>query len=124
MAHESRSTIRTQESVDLPTRIETRRHWWSMPCRMVTVKAWRQAFLLAAFLVLTGCGRSPNASMPGIAITRIPSADGNTPDTVAAIEGTVVGVRPDQQIVVYTRGEELWWVQPVPDRPFTQIQNG
>ena len=92
--------------------------------RARTVKAWRQAFLLAPFLLLAGCGRSPNASTPSIAITRIPSADGNKYDTVAAIEGTAVGVRPDQQIVVYTRSEELWWVQPVPDRPFTQIQNG
>ena len=123
MAHETRRTIRKQESVDLPTRIETRRHGWSMSCRMVTVKACRQAFLLAPFLVLAGCGRSPNASTPSIAITRIPSADGNKYDTVAAIEGTAVGVRPDQQIVVYTRSEELWWVQPLPDRPFTQIEN-
>jgi hypothetical protein len=92
--------------------------------RARTVKAWRQAFLLAPFLVLAGCDRSPNASTPSIAITKIPSADGNKYDTVAAIEGTAVGVRPDQQIVVYTRSEELWWVQPVPDRPFTQIQNG
>jgi hypothetical protein len=92
--------------------------------RARTVKAWRQAFLLAPFLVLSGCGRSPNASTPSITIRRIPSADGNKYDTVAAIEGTAVGVRPDQQIVVYTRSEELWWVQPVPDRPFTQIQNG
>src|ERR1700693_5644398 len=91
--------------------------------RARTVKAWRRAFLLAPFLVLAGCGRPPNASTPRIAITRIPSADENKYDTVAAIEGTAVGVRPDQQIVVYTRSEELWWVQPAGDRPFTQIQN-
>jgi len=71
--------------------------------RARTVKAWRQAFLLVPLLVLAGCGRLPNASMPGIAITRIPAADGNMYDTVAAIEGTAVGVRPDQRIVVYTR---------------------
>ena len=92
--------------------------------RARTVKAWTQAFLLAPFLVLAGCGRSPNAVTPSIAITSIPSADGNKYDTVAAIEGTAVGLRPDQQIVLYTRSEELWWVQPGADRPFTQIQNG
>src|SRR5258708_35273998 len=82
--------------------------------RARTVKAWRQAGLLAPFPVLAGCGRSPNASTPSIAITRIPSADGNEYEKVAAIEGTAVGVRPDQQIVVYTRSDELWWLQPVP----------
>jgi hypothetical protein len=92
--------------------------------RARTVKAWKQAVLLAPFLVLAGCGRSPNASTPSIAITRIPSADGNKYDTIAVIEGTAVGVRPDQQIVIYTKSEELWWVQPISNRPFTQIQNG
>lgn len=82
--------------------------------RARTVKTWRQAFLLAPFLVLAGCGGSPNASTPSIAITRIPSADGNEYYTVAAIEGTAVGVRPDQQIVVYPRSDELWWLQPPP----------
>ena len=93
-------------------------------CSPRTVKAWRQAFLLAPFLVLAGCGRSPDASTPTIAITRIPSGDENKYDTVAAIEGTAVGAQPDQQIVIYTRSEELWWVQPLPDSPFTQIHNG
>src|SRR5260370_4898751 len=91
--------------------------------RARTVKAWREALLLAPFLALAGCGRSPNASTPSIAITRISSADGNKYDTVAPLEGTAVGVRPDQQIVVYTRREEVWWGRPVSKRPLAPIPN-
>ena len=102
--------------------------------RARTVKTWRQAFLLAPLLVLAGCGRSPNASTPSSAITRISSADGNEYDAAAAIEGTAVGVRPDQQIVVYTGSDELWWRQPAPSlktqedrqsrRPFVLLTQG
>jgi hypothetical protein len=90
----------------------------------MTVKAWRWVHLLAPLLLLAGCGRSSNGSTPRIAITTIPAADGNNYDTLAAIEGTAVGVRPEQQIVLYTRSEELWWVQPFQDHPFTKIQDG
>jgi hypothetical protein len=89
--------------------------------RARTVEAWRRLFLVFPFLVLAGCGPSPDSSAPTIKITRIPAADQNKYDTVAAIEGTAVGVRSDQQIVLYTRSEELWWVQPLSDRPFTKI---
>jgi hypothetical protein len=34
MAHESHHTIRKQESVDSPIRIEKSRHRWFMPCRL------------------------------------------------------------------------------------------
>ena len=78
---------------------------------------------MTLFLVLAGCNRSQNTSEPSIAITTIPAADENNYNTVTAIGGTAVGVRPDQQIVVYTRSKELWWVQPAGDNPFTQIQN-
>ena len=79
--------------------------------RARTVKTWRQAFLLAPFLVPAGCGRSPNASTPGIAITRMPSADGNEYDTVAAIEGTAVCVPESGCVSTFNLGP-LWTSPP------------
>jgi hypothetical protein len=73
-----------------------------MLLRARTIKAWGWVPLP----VLGGCSRSPNASTPSITITKILAADGKDYDTVAAIEGASVGVRPDQQIVVYISGEE------------------
>lgn len=39
------------------------------------------------------------------------------------IEGRAYGGRPGQQIVLYAKaGDDLWWVQPFRERPFTPIQ--
>jgi hypothetical protein len=38
------------------------------------------------------------------------------------IEGRVSGASPGQEIVLYARSEEIWWVQPYSNRPFTKIQ--
>ena len=63
-----------------------------MLLRAKTVKAWGWVIPL---LVLGGRGLSPNASTLSDTITKIQAADGHDYDTVAAIERTAVGVRPD-----------------------------
>ena len=54
---------------------------------------------------------------------KIPPADVGGPDKRDIIEGLATGVQPGQQIVLYARSEELWWVQPFSNRPFTKIQS-
>ena len=60
---------------------------------------------------LGGCARSPNASTPSITITKILTTDGKDYDTVAALEGTAVGVRPDQ-IVASTKSQAEGRLEP------------
>src|SRR5260370_11455324 len=39
------------------------------------------------------------------------------------IEGTVIGVRPEQRIVLYVKSGGRWWIQPFARDPlFTKIQ--
>ena len=56
-------------------------------------------------LLLGGRDRSPNASTPIITITKILAADRKNYDTVAAVEGTVVDVCPEQQIVAFSKSQ-------------------
>jgi hypothetical protein len=39
------------------------------------------------------------------------------------IEGRVSGNRAGQQLVLYARSGGAWWIQPVIEHPFTEIQN-
>src|SRR5229473_1517905 len=89
--------------------------------RTSMVEAWR-AFLLAFLLVLDGCARWSTNSAPLITFTRVPIAEEGDHSKVDTIEGRTVGIRPGQQIVLYTKSEELWWVQPVVEHPFTKIE--
>ena len=43
------------------------------------------------------------------------------PDTIGMIEGRVTGAHSGQQIVLYARSGQ-WWVQPLSNQPFTNIQ--
>jgi hypothetical protein len=72
-----------------------------MLLRARTVKVWGWAFPL---LVPGGCDRLPHAA-PSITITKILAVDGNDYDTIAAIEGTSVDVRPGQQIFIYRKSQ-------------------
>lgn len=70
-----------------------------MLLRARTIKAWN----LVPGVLLGGYARSPNASTPNITVTNILVADGKGYDTVAAVEGTAVGVCPDQKVVAFTK---------------------
>ena len=82
------------------------------------------AALSAAFAItlLCGCRSRNGAEGPTVAFTRIPQAEANRTDKLEVIQGSVSGARPGQQIVLYARAG-AWWLQPLPNAPFTKIQN-
>ena len=87
------------------------------------VGAWRRTFPLALLLLLDACARWSGNSAPSISFTRVPVADEGDHSKLDTIEGRAVAARPGQQIVLYTKSEGLWWVQPVLDHPFTKIED-
>jgi hypothetical protein len=56
-----------------------------------------------------------------VTINTVPAADAGGRDKLATIQGGVTGAKPGQQIVLYVKSGELWWVQPFTDRPFTKV---
>lgn len=83
------------------------------------------ASLVASFAFSAGChspGRGASSTAPVIRFTSVPLAGTDNPEKVSTIKGRVIGALPGQQIVLYAKGENVWWVQPRADRPFTTIQ--
>src|SRR5215813_10317127 len=79
--------------------------------------------LLTSCFVLVSCHtQAPNAT-PTVVFDKIPRADIGGPDKLGTIEGHVTDVRTGQQIVLYAKSQELWWVQPFTEKPYTQIQS-
>jgi len=74
---------------------------------------------MLAVLGTTACGGSSPA--PSITFTRIPPAAKGGPDVRDTIEGRISGARPGQRLVIYGRSS-IWWVQPSPNHPFTEIR--
>ncbi len=87
-----------------------------------TVPSQWNAFLLVVLLLFSACRSWSPSSTPTVTINAFPAADAGGPDKLVTIEGHATGVRPGQQVVLYVKSEELWWVQPFTDRPFTKIQ--
>jgi len=73
-------------------------------------------------MLLGGCRGSQVNAGPYIEFTRVPLADEGGPDKLDVIEGRVIDARPDQQIVLFARSG-AWYVQPLANEPFTQIQS-
>lgn len=91
----------------------------------VGVFAINQTKLLAVFfcIFLTGCPSSLRDRKPSIEFTKVPAADFGGPEKMDTIEGRVNGARSDQKIVLYAKGgDDLWWVQPFTEHPFSEIQ--
>src|SRR6266853_5729 len=62
-------------------------------------------------------------SKPSIEFTKIPVAAVGGLDNMDTIEGRVIGVRPEQRIVLYAKSGGRWWIQPFARDPlFTKIQ--
>lgn len=57
---------------------------------------------------------------PAVEFTKVPQAAAGGPDKLDTIEGRVRGAKPGQQIVLYARSGS-WWVQPLAEKPFTEI---
>jgi len=84
--------------------------------------AAKWTLLLAICLLLGACHTQSSSSAPAIIFDKIPMADAGGPDKVDTIEGHATGVQAGQQIVLYAKSQELWWVQPFSEKPFTQIR--
>jgi hypothetical protein len=82
----------------------------------------RQTFLLAALsaALLGGC-RPRTGGGPAVEFTRVPKAEASRTDKLDVIQGSVSGAKPGQQIVLYAR-MGAWWLQPLPNAPYTKIQ--
>jgi signal transduction histidine kinase len=81
-------------------------------------------FVILLCLGLGGCKASTEAVEHGqtiIEFTSVPMAGGGDPKAVSAIKGRVIGAQPGQKIVLYSKGETTWWVQPFAIEPFTEI---
>ena len=83
----------------------------------------RTSVLLLAIgcLLLGGCRGHTHAG-PYVEFTRVPPADEGGPEKLDVIEGRVNGVHPELQIVLFARSG-AWYVQPLANQPFTQIQS-
>lgn len=81
----------------------------------------KRIFFLSLCLLLSGCHSKPTNGAPVIIFSKVPQAETGGPDKVDTIEGRVTGARADQQLVLYAKSEELWWVQPYTNRPFTRV---
>lgn len=89
------------------------------PCTRATA---RWTLLVGVCLLFGNCGRKSANSTPNILFDQVPRADLGGPDKMDTIEGRVSGAGPGQQLVLYARSEELWWIQPFTDKPFTKIE--
>jgi hypothetical protein len=81
---------------------------------------WLGAVLLLG-AAAAGCRNETATIEPSIQFTRVPPAAVGGSERLAAIAGRALGVRPGQQIVIYTKSG-VWWVQPLTAQPFTPVQ--
>jgi signal transduction histidine kinase len=81
-------------------------------------------FVILLGLALGGCRASNHTVDDGqtaIEFTSVPMAGGGDPKAVSTIKGRVIGAQTGQKIVLYSKGETTWWVQPFAVEPFTEI---
>jgi hypothetical protein len=85
--------------------------------------ARHKALLLLFCVLLSGCRSGQSGPKPSIEFTKIPVAAVGGLDNMDTIEGRVIGVRAEQQIVLYAKSGGRWWIQPFARDPlFTKIQ--
>jgi signal transduction histidine kinase len=77
--------------------------------------------LIFCCLLLSGCRSGPTDTTPTVEFSQVPLVDEGGTAKIAAIEGSVTGARPGQQIVLFARSG-AWYVQPFTHQPFTKIQ--
>ncbi len=74
---------------------------------------------MAAVFLLGGC--TAHRTLPAsIEFTKVPPAALGDAIKLEPIEGRVIGAGPGQRVVLYARAGP-WWIQPVVERPFTEI---
>ena len=84
--------------------------------------AARGTLLLAACVLLSACHTQSSSATPAVLFDKVPNANPGGPDKLDTIEGHTAGVQPGQQIVLYAKSQELWWIQPYSEHPYTKIQ--
>jgi hypothetical protein len=77
--------------------------------------------LVVISVLLAGCN-TRSASRPSLQMTHVPAADPGGPARLDYIQGQATGASPSQQIVLYARSGDVWWIQPFVAHPFTKIQ--
>src|SRR6266481_472527 len=79
--------------------------------------------LLCLGVLLIDCRAPKTFAGPTIDFTKIPVSAVGGLDKMDTIEGRVIGVRPEQRIVLYAKSGGRWWIQPFARDPlFTKIQ--
>jgi signal transduction histidine kinase len=82
-------------------------------------------FLILLSILLGGCQQREKIiaeNPPVIEFTSVPVAGAGDPGKVSSIKGRVIGAEPGQRIVLYSKAESIWWVQPYTNQPFTEIR--
>ena len=87
------------------------------------IASGERASLLVVCLLLSGCRSWLPSSSPTISFSKIPAAAVGDADKTVEIEGRASHLRPGQQIVLYTKTDGLWWIEPSTNRPFTKVQD-
>jgi signal transduction histidine kinase len=92
----------------------------------ISIRSAGPLLLMIVCLLLAACHGPQNstgsAARPAIEFTSVPTAGADNPDKLNTIKGRVIGGQPGQQIVLYAKGQNTWWVQPFAIQPFTKIQ--
>ena len=73
---------------------------------------WERALLLFFYILLSGCHSRQGTPAPSIEFTKIPVAAVGGLDNMDSIEGRVIGLRPEQRIVLYAKSGGRWLIQP------------
>jgi hypothetical protein len=81
------------------------------------------ALAISSYVCLFAISCSSPPVEPSIQFTTIPQADAGGPAVLAPVAGRVKGARPNQRIILFTRSDQGWWVQPFRSRPFTEIES-
>ena len=89
--------------------------------RLDLTRASRRSALAVIAGLCGSCHRRDEGSRPVIHFSRIPQSDSDGRSRNDIIEGSVTGARAGQQLVLYARSGK-WWVQPLVNQPFTQLQ--
>jgi len=84
--------------------------------------------VFALCLALAGCRTSSTNSPPAIVFDKVPATSQpphgqEVPDQTSTIEGSATGVRPGERIVVYSKTDGRWGLQPPSGQPFTNIES-
>lgn len=74
------------------------------------------------FFLLAGCHRAAKRETEAkILFTQVPERNLGNQNKQDVMEGTVSGSKQGQRLVIYSQSGALWWVQPLPNSPFTSI---